>query len=154
MKKKMIATITTVSLVAGMLLGCGSKEVSIDAKALASQLVSDIEYTTELSELSSEDIANYIDMEDGVEGIMYMSSGSTAEEVMVFTAPDEKTAQTMKANVEQFLADQKDSFQDYIPEEAKRIEDGVVTQKGKYVAGCISGDSDQATKIMNQTFGE
>lgn len=101
MKKRFFSTVAALALVAGMLVGCGSKEVTIDAKALASQLVSDIEYTTELTELSSEDIANYIDMEDGVEGIMYMSSGSTAEEVVVITAPDEKTAQTMKANVEQ-----------------------------------------------------
>ena len=81
-----------------------------------------------------------------------MSSGSTAEEVAVFTAPDEATASTMKNNVQEFLNDQKTSFEDYIPEEAQRIDDAVLVVKGNYVILCVSGDSDKAQEIIDNAF--
>ena len=106
MKKKIMATIMTLTLSIGALTACGgNSSVSIDASALADSLANDITYESELSKLSEDEIANYIDVLDGVEGIMYMSSGSTAEEVVVLTAPDESAAQTMYTNVQQFLKD-------------------------------------------------
>ncbi len=141
------------SMASVLLLGCGSSSpVSVDTAALTTSLTSDISYDNELSELSEEDITNYVTVEDGVKGVMYMSSGSTAEEVAVFTAPDEATASTMKNNVQEFLNDQKTSFEDYIPEEAQRIDDAVLVVNGNYVILCVSGDSDKAQEIIDNAF--
>lgn len=141
------------SMASVILLGCGSSSpVSVDTAALTTSLTSDISYDNELSELSEEDITNYVTVEDGVKGVMYMSSGSTAEEVAVFTAPDEATASTMKNNVQEFLNDQKTSFEDYIPEEAQRIDDAVLVVNGNYVILCVSGDSDKAQEIIDNAF--
>lgn len=141
------------SMASVLLLGCGSSSpVSVDTAALTTSLTSDISYDNELSELSEEDITNYVTVEDGVKGVMYMSSGSTAEEVAVFTAPDEATASTMKNNVQDFLNDQKTSFEDYIPEEAQRIDDAVLVVNGNYVILCVSGDSDKAQEIIDNAF--
>ena len=141
------------SMASVLLLGCGSSSpVSVDTAALTTSLTSAISYDNELSELSEEDITNYVTVEDGVKGVMYMSSGSTAEEVAVFTAPDEATASTMKDNVQEFLNDQKTSFEDYIPEEAQRIDDAVLVVKGNYVILCVSGDSDKAQEIIDNAF--
>ena len=141
------------SMASVLLLGCGSSSpVSVDTAALTTSLTSDISYDNELSELSEDDITNYVTVEDGVKGVMYMSSGSTAEEVAVFRAPDEATASTMKNNVQEFLNDQKTSFEDYIPEEAQRIDDAVLVVKGNYVILCVSGDSDKAQEIIDNAF--
>lgn len=141
------------SMASVLLLGCGSSSpVSVDTAALTTSLTSDISYDNELSELSEDDITNYVTVEDGVKGVMYMSSGSTAEEVAVFTAPDEATASTMKNNVQEFLNDQKTSFEDYIPEEAQRIDDAVLVVNGNYVILCVSGDSDKAQEIIDNAF--
>ena len=88
----------------------------------------------------------------GVDAIMYMGSGSTAEEVAVFTAPDEETARTTEENVQSFLDDQSDSFEKYIPEETKRISNAVLEKKGKYVVLCVCGDSDKAKEIIEKAF--
>jgi hypothetical protein len=85
---------------------------------------------------------------------MYMSSGSTAEEVAVFEAPDSSTAELMKEHVEEYLADQRDSFEKYIPEEAERIDNAVVQQNGNYVVLCVSGDSDKAKSLISEAFGK
>ena len=141
------------SMASVLLLGCGSSSpVSVDTAALTTSLTSDISYDNELSELSEDDITNYVTVEDGVKGVMYMSSGSTAEEVAVFTAPDEATASTMKNNAQEFLNDQKTSFEDYIPEEAQRIDDAVLVVNGNYVILCVSGDSDKAQEIIDNAF--
>ena len=155
MKKKNIflKLVAICSMASVLLLGCGSSSpVSVDTAALTTSLTSDISYDNELSELSEDDITNYVTVEDGVKGVMYMSSGSTAEEVAVFTDPDEATASTMKNNVQEFLNDQKTSFEDYIPEEAQRIDDAVLVVKGNYVILCVSGDSDKAQEIIDNAF--
>ena len=76
------------TLAAGMILlaGCGSTQKEIDAAALAKSLVSDITYDDQLEQINDEDISYSIDVPKGVDAIMYMGSGSTAEEVAVFTA--------------------------------------------------------------------
>ena len=151
---KLFIKMAAVCLMACIFLSAcgGSSSVNIDADKLAKSLVDDISYTEELSELSREDIGNYISVEDDVECIMYMGSGSTAEEVAVFTAKDETKATSMEKNVNDFLNDQKSSFEDYIPEEAERIDNAVVVKKGNYVILCVSGDSDKAKEIINKAF--
>ena len=155
-KKNIIIKLAAVCSLAGALLaGCGkSSSVEVDTEALASSLASDITYSEELSQISESDISSYITMQDDVKGIMYMSSGSTAEEVAVFTAPDEATAATMKENVQEFLDDQKTSFEDYIPEAAQRVENAVLVEKGNYVVLCVSDDSDKAQDIIDKALNK
>ena len=141
-KSGLIAT-----LAAGMILlsACGSGTKTIDAAALASSLATDISYDDTLEKISDEvpkDVKSYV----------YMGSGSTAEEVAVFEAPDKDTASTVKDNVQTYLDDQSDSFQDYIPEESKRIGNAVLEQKDQYVILCVSGDSEGAKEIIEKAF--
>ena len=42
-------------------------------------------------------------------------------------------------DVQKYLDDQADSFQDYVPEETKRIGNAVLEQKNQYVVLCVSG---------------
>jgi hypothetical protein len=150
------------ALAMAFLTGCGSSAadtetesaVTADIGTVAETLVNGIEYEDELTELTEEELSYYVTMEDGVTGVMYMSSGSTAEEVAVFEAPDSSTAELMKEHVEEYLADQKDSFEKYIPEEAERIDDAVVQQNGNYVVLCVSGDSDKAKSLISEAFAK
>ena len=57
-----------------------------------------------------------------------------------------------KEDVQKYLDDQADSFQDYVPEETKRIGNAVLEQKNQYVVLCVSGDSDQAKEIIEKAF--
>lgn len=141
-------------LAAGALLvsACGSEAKTIDAAALASSLATDISYDDTLEKLDKEAVEQYIEIPEDVDSVVYMGSGSTAEEVAVFTAPDKETAQTVKENVQAFLDDQADSFQDYIPEESKRIGNAVLEQKNQYVVLCVSGDSEGAKEIIEKAF--
>lgn len=149
-KSRLTAVLAALVLLAA---GCGNNAAKeIDAKALADSLVTGITYDDEL-ELLEDNLADiYFDMEDGVTVSLYMGSGSTAEEVAVFDAPDEETAGKQLAHVQTYLDDQADSFRDYIPEETKRVENAVLVQKGKYVILCVSADSDKAKEMIEEAF--
>jgi outer membrane murein-binding lipoprotein Lpp len=141
-------------LAAGALLvaGCGSSAKTIDAAALAKDLTTEITYEDTLEEVDADTVSMYIDLPEGVESEMYMGSGATAEEVGVFTAPDENTARETLDSVQSHLDDQTDSFSNYKPEEAKRVGSAVLEQKGNYVILCVSGDSDTAKDIIEEAF--
>lgn len=153
MKKKCVGLL----LVAGILLtACGNSEgeakKTVDTQALAQSLVNELSYDGTLSELEQDQIANYIDLVEGTTGIMYMSDGETSEEVAVFTTKDAASAEQMKENVELFLEDQKSSFEDYLPEESKRIEDAVLVVNDKYVVLSVSEDASAAKKIIEEAL--
>ena len=138
-------------LTAGVLLfaGCGGEAKTIDAQALAKSLATEIKYDDTLKELTADEISMLVDLP---EDVMYAGSGSTAEEVGVFTAKDSNQAKETMEDVQKYLDDQADSFQDYVPEETKRIGNAVLEQKNQYVVLCVSGDSDQAKEIIEKAF--
>ena len=147
--------VATISLFVAMMLcvvGCAGQVKEIDESALAEQLVSEIEYDSKLTQVDDFMVSLYVTMEEDTTGIMYMSNGATAEAVAVFTAPDEDTAVTMKDNVQFYLNDQETAFEDYMPDEAKRIQDAVLVQKGKYVILCVTGDTQKAETIIEDAF--
>jgi hypothetical protein len=150
MKKSGLLVILTAGAL--ILTGCGSSVKTIDAAALAETLFADIAYEDTLEKMDEDDISMYIDLPENVESIMYMGSGSTAEEVGVFTAPDDETARETLESVQSYLDDQTDSYENYLPEEAKRVGNAVLEQKGKYVILCVSGESDTAKEIIEEAF--
>ena len=141
-------------LTAGVLLfaGCGGEAKTIDAQALAKSLATEIKYDDTLKELTADEISMLVDLPEDVDSVMYAGSGSTAEEVGVFAAKDSSQAKETMEDVQKFLDDQADSFQDYVPEETKRIGNAVLEQKNQYVVLCVSGDSDQAKEIIEKAF--
>lgn len=151
MKKKtgLLAVLT-----AGVLLfaGCGGEAKTIDAQALAKSLATEIKYDDTLKELTADEISMLVDLPEDVDSVMYAGSGSTAEEVGVFTTKDSNQAKETMEDVQKYLDDQADSFQDYVPEETKRIGNAVLEQKNQYVVLCVSGDSDQAKEIIEKAF--
>ena len=125
---------------------------TIDSEALAKSLATEIKYDDTLKELTADEISMLVDLPEDVDSVMYAGSGSTAEEVGVFTAKDSNQAKETMEDVQKYLDDQADSFQDYVPEETKRIGNAVLEQKNQYVVLCVSGDSDQAKEIIEKAF--
>ena len=134
-------------LTAGVLLlaGCGGAAKTIDAQALAKSLATEIKYDDTLKELTADEISMLVDLPEDVDSVMYAGSG-------FFTAKDSNQAKETMEDVQKYLDDQADSFQDYVPEETKRIGHAVLEQKNQYVVLCVSGDSDQAKEIIEKAF--
>ncbi len=131
---------------------------SVDVEALADRLAADISYDDTLDPIEDgmlEIIFSDIKEADLAAYKIWLSSGSTAEEVAVFEANDEAAADAVYAALEKRISEQKNSFENYVPAEVDRLESGAVLEKqGTVVAFNVSGDPDAAKKIINEAFGK
>lgn len=155
MRRRLVAGILAVLAVVSTLVGCGqSGTKEVDPQQLADRLVNEITYQQKPELMPDGEVEFYMEVAEGVTSIFYMSSGDTAEEVLVITAPSEEAAIAMKENVKVFLEEQADSFAKYVPATVTRIEDAVLVQKGVYVVLCVSDESQKAETIIKEVFGE
>ena len=138
-----------------MLTGCsGSKTTTAwDLPQLTDRLLTEITYTDTLDEMTP-DLMTYlypdIDPADVVTQIIYISTGSTAEEIAAFEAVDEAAATRILQGLQNRITAQTESFTDYVPEEVKRLNDAVLVQNGLYVILSVSGDPDTAKTILKK----
>lgn len=94
------------------------------------------------SKLDMEKIAYYYEVEEadleecgGVIGDVAL-----ADEIVIMKASDESKVAAIEAGAQKRLASQKNSFQDYIPEQFKRLDDAQVVVNGRYVLYVCSDD--------------
>lgn len=133
------------------LAGCGKKEVTMDVTEVANQLLENITYQDELSSIDLDTasmIFNFADV-NIVNGAIFESSGATAEEIVVLECAEAADADAAKAALETRVADQKESYTDYVPEELVKLDKAVIATGGKYAILSVSDDPDKATEIIN-----
>lgn len=152
--KRILSFLMTTVLAIGICTSCGSSETIANPtpQEIVDALLKEVSFEEQLVQLSEEEIDFKVTMEDGVEGLMYISGGSTAEEIAVFKAPDKNSAKRMLNGTKEYLDAQKSSFADYLPEEVKRIEDAVLVQKGNYVVLCVCAQTDTAKSVIDEAF--
>ena len=107
---------------------------TLDTKAFASTVIKKVAFDTKLEK-----------MDDSVAQSMI----TTASEDIV-TVEDESQMDQEIENVQKHLTDMQQSFQDYLPKEAKKIDDAVILQSGKYIVACVSGDKDTAGSVIRE----
>ena len=88
---------------------------------------------TYLSDLDYEKVEGYL--------LSYSSSG-TADEIAVIEVKDPADADEAKASLERHMADRLKLFQTYGPDEAARVEKGVVAVSGPYAYLVICDDTE------------
>ena len=87
-----------------------------------------------------------------MEAVAYIAGGALSDEMIVFTAPDEATAQKTLENVKAHIEERSELFASYAPAEVAKLEKAYTIQKGKYVVVCVTEDIDNAKAIINQYF--
>ena len=132
----------------------GGKDYSLDEAGLAGKLLSEVNFDCELYQVHEEKVANFIDLEGAEKEIMYMGSGSFADSFGIFRLDSSDSAEGALETVNSYLADLQDSFKDYIPKEADKIQQATVLQKGRYVVFCITSDREKASEIISDSFKE
>lgn len=127
---------------------------SLDADTLINDLLEQVEFETELSLLDDSVAEGMITTESGTKLQVYMGNGSYADEIVVMTAKNENDAKKNQENAKVHLDEMKKMFQDYIPKEAKKIEDAVRVRCGCYVIMCVTSDTDTAKEVIDAAIKE
>ena len=165
--KKSLIVVLAAGLIAGCLTGCNNGETSsssaesaisatpanatVDVAEIADKLNSEIKFDEKLGEIDGGKITSVIGVSEDKYAnakCLISSSGATPEEIDCFEAKDEDAAKEIKTALESRIEAQKKTFKDYNADQAPKLDNAVLSVKGKYVYLCISGDSDKAKEII------
>ncbi len=151
MMKSKIKTRISVLLVAAMicvLAACGKKSGTVDNKAMLNQLLQDVSYSAELSEVGKR-VGLYLpDLPDGCEITLYRSSGYCADEVALLTVRDKADLPQAQQAVEKHLSELRNQFQNYAPDELPKIDHAVTWSSGNSLFLVVTDDYARAQALL------
>ncbi|BCJ95963.1 hypothetical protein acsn021_35320 [Anaerocolumna cellulosilytica] len=152
---KLLSGIMLMGIIVITSSGCKKNEnVAVDVKQLGTNLVTEITYEDELSEIDLDTAKNIYEVEEAeiTDYSIYVSSGATAEEIAVIGCKDSNSVKIVEEAFETRVENQKTSFQDYVPEELKKLDKAVIIKKGNYVVFSVSNDDTKAKDIINNSL--
>ncbi len=124
----------------------------VDMQALTERLLHEVKYETELELIDSSLAGGMLDLSGNSSLAMYMGEGTSADELIVIRSASDADAQKDQTAVENYLKEMKQSFKDYIPEQADKISQAVIIRCGCYVIACVTSDAKHAQDIIVEAF--
>ncbi len=125
---------------------------TIDVDKLIARILDRVTFEAELNPLEESVASGMIDVAEGTDLRIYMGNGTYSDELVVMTAPSESDAKQNQRKVENHLSEMQKQFEDYIPKEAKKIDNAVKVRCGCYVLVCVTNDSDTAKETIDAFF--
>jgi hypothetical protein len=124
---------------------------TLDVDAIAQTAIEKISFDTELAKMEDSVVESMITKaSEDTQIDLYMGEGTCADELLFITVADESDLDGEVEALKNHLSEMQQSFQDYLPKEAKKIDDAVILQWGRYVVACVSGDKDNAKKVLTE----
>lgn len=131
--------------------GCG-ESYSIDPSALGSALNGAGIFLDTLTELPGKMLVSFYAVAEDVTAVLYRGTGATAEEITIFTAPDDDGAQSVEQIAQKRLNDLANVYDQYNMTESARLRGALCLRRGKYVIVCVCNDNAEAQKIIDGFF--
>lgn len=150
--KRCIAMLLTV-LTVFSLAACGDKSATVNAVGLGAALAERVQFDSEMTAISDEELGVYLDMPVKYDAGAYMSSGTTAEVIFVVECYNKTDAAAMKVSMQAFMDSQKQDMERYQPEESARIDKAIFGTYGTCVVLCITSDTDTANAVIREFVG-
>ncbi len=147
--------LTVVAAVAAMLMGlvaCGGSKGDFDVAALGNDLSTKITYADSLGQMDIDTASMFLNLSDVnvVKAAIYEGSGGTAEEIVVLECASDADAAKAEQVLKTRVAEQIESFTDYVPEELTKLNAAVIKVRGKYAVLSVSDSPDEAKKLIDQ----
>lgn len=158
MKKLSIICLLLAALLA--LTSCGTKKTGNPTELPACQTLGEAilqgqTFTEEMLALSEAKLIKALDLSEEDYTDIYMSmdaSRATPECVIVVTAKDEGTQDTITKKLTAYRDDTLREYQDYRPDEAPKLQNALVLQHGLQCVLAVCGDQKAAMKSCQDTW--
>lgn len=149
--RKALTVITAVVAATMMIIGCGGKKADFDVAALGNDLNTKITYRDSLMEMDLDTAGMFLNLSDVnvTKAAIYEGSGGTAEEIVVLECASDDDAKAAEQVLKTRVAEQIESFTDYVPEELTKLNAAVIKVNGKYAVLSVSDTPDEARKIID-----
>ncbi len=133
----------------------GSAEASeneADIDKIADALKNEIAYKDELSSIDLDTAGMIFSFGDARidKGIIYESTGATAEEIAVLECASPEDAGKAAQALELRVSEQKEAFEDYVPEELNKLSEAVIVTRGNTVILSVSDEPEKAKEIAQR----
>lgn len=122
----------------------------VDIKSIGDALRNEITYQDELSALDLETAAMFLSFGDAriTDAVIFESTGATAEEIVVLSCASEADAKEAVKALDNRIEEQKEAYEDYVPEELKKLSHPVIRQKGTVAVLSVSDEPEKAEEIL------
>ncbi len=149
MKKNFGVVIFTVAMSA--FLGCSAGKTEVDSQALANDLLNNISYEDELTDIGLDTAKMIFNFQDAsiTEGYFYEGSGGTAEEIVVVKCSSTEDAKKVVTSLETRVDEQIECFTDYVPKELEKLDTAIIQTVGDTVVLSVSNDPKKAKEIID-----
>ncbi len=148
-----------------LLTSCKNDEIDTiySAQDIAYIIANSQENLASMTEISADDelYISYIEknyllydevIEDGV--ILYASNGVFADEIAVFEFSSQDDAEDAISAIEEYKFNRAGNFTGYVPEEEKVANDGIISQKGEFIAMIICDNPEKGEELFIECFSE
>ena len=134
----------------GLLLLTGCAKKAVDPAVLGPALLEGAGFPEGMLTLES-DMAGSIfrmDMTAATACYAAVSGSAGADELLVLTAEDEEAAEAVYDLLSDRISYRRESFADYSPAEAAKLQEAILLQEGTAVVCCVCPDPEAALKII------
>ena len=153
---KAVKRIVSIVLMAVMVLSmtaCGADPEkpgkAYDVPALVQSILKQVKFADTLSEVGASATLYFPDLPENAKVSLYTGSGYYADEVALITLNDAADMKAAKASVKAHIAQLRNQFQNYIPEEVGKIDKAYIWEYDKHIVVCISDDYANAKLITD-----
>lgn len=123
---------------------------AFDAAAVKASILEKVNFDKEVVELKAENaLVEYSITDTNVKCLAYNAApGTSADQLVIFEAPDEATAKTTLTQAQAYISDMAGVYESYAPEEAAKLNNAVIAQNGNYVVVVVATDATPAAAIV------
>ncbi len=156
--KKITAILAALALILS-LAACGKEPepsqttepaYTVDVNALAENIISSVEFSEKLENLSPDYAYKNYGLEDiRPEISAWGSSGAVVDCLAVFNAKDSNEVALIQSAVESTIDYLRDGYTDYGPDQVPKIDSAVVLTNGNCVVFCIAKDNNSAKDVID-----
>ena len=131
-----------------------NKNIQIDIDELAAKIMETGAFTDDLAKIDSEMIKDDYGFtnEEIKEIVSYQGSGATSEEIVILQVKDKSQINDVKSKIDTRLAERKEAFESYLPEEVGKIDNNILKVEGNYVILCIANDTNTVNNVLNENI--
>lgn len=126
------------------------KDIKIDIKELASDIIENVEFEDELNEVNEQIARKLYNIDNALNEIVYVSSGATAEEIAIFEFETKDDCKKAVNKAKTRIEEQKASFKDYMPKEVKKLDNAIILNKNNYLIICVTNNQKGVEEILDK----
>lgn len=156
MMKKMCRKLIPIIWVAAVLLtaaGCSRKTEDIDVSAVLDALLTQVQYDTALTDVGDDTRYYFPNLPENSEIQYYLGNGYYADEVLVLTLARESDGEAAMEIVDNHIQELRKQYENYIPEEAEKIDQAVLCSTDRCIFLCITADYKTANHVLEAYTG-